>query len=141
MGNYVDSLGNVMNCQTEPIYDRWGWGDYWMCGDWITWHKMLMAECSLTQEQANLKVQQALSDRDLFGHEWFCQFDKDFREYFEAQGNDFGVITNVVNNLGDTAEDTSDALGDIGKYIKIALPVTLVSIALFYGIKAYKELR
>jgi len=141
MDNYIDSLGVPMDCNTVPNYDDWGSDDYWMCGDWITWHKMLMNVCGLTQDQANLKVQQALSDRSLFGHEWFCQFDSDFSEYFESQGNDFGVLTNVVNTVGDTVEDTTKGLGNLGKVLKVALPIALIAIAAFYGVKAYKAFK
>ena len=141
MANYTDSLGVPMDCNTVPNYDGWGSDDYWMCGDWITWHKMLMNECGLTQQQANLKVEQAWSERSLFGHEWFCQFDKDFREYFISQGESFDVLTSVVYNAGQGVEDASKGLGNLGKVVKIALPVALVSIALFYGVKAYKAFK
>ena len=36
MAEYVDSLGEVMDCNTEPNYDSiLPFDDYWLCGDWI----------------------------------------------------------------------------------------------------------
>tara|TARA_R110000824_G_scaffold178585_1_gene358368 strand:- start:2880 stop:3305 length:426 start_codon:yes stop_codon:yes gene_type:complete len=141
MADFIDSLGNVMSCDTEPLLDGWGWADYWMCGDWITYHKMLMANCGMTKEQALLRVEQELSDRGTFAHEWFCQFDKDFREYFQSQGADFGVLSNIVNNVGQGTEGITDNFGNLGKYLKVAIPVALLGVGLFYGYKAYKSLK
>ena len=102
---------------------------------------MLKDECGKTQEQANLIVEQALADRDLFGHEFFCQFDKDFRDYFESEGNDFGLISNTVSNVGSGVENVTEGFGYAGKVLKIALPIALIGVAAFYGYKAYKSLK
>ena len=77
----------------------------------------------------------------MFGAEWFCQFDSNFREYFESQGNDFGFLSNTTNNILNTTETLTYGLGDLSKYLRIALPITILGIGVYYGVKAYKELK
>tara|TARA_E500000305_G_C4004221_1_gene228986 strand:+ start:519 stop:950 length:432 start_codon:yes stop_codon:yes gene_type:complete len=143
MAEYVDSLGVVMNCDTIPNYDQSfnPFDDYWVCGDWITFHKMLKNQCGYTQEEANNRVIQLWNDRWLFGHSWFCQWDQEFRDYFISQGSDFHPLVNVTNNLLNTTENLTAGVGDLSKYIRIALPITILGIGLYYGVKAYKELK
>ena len=143
MAEYVSSLGNVMNCDTIPNYDQSinPFDKHWVCGDWITYHKMLKDLCGYTTEEANNKVEQLLQDRWVFGAEWFCQFDSNFREYFESQGNDFGFLSNTTNNLLVTTENVTSGLGDLSKYIRIGLPIAIIGVGLYYGIKVYKELK
>ena len=141
MADYIDSLGNVMDCNTEPLLDGWGWYDYWVCGDWITYHKMLKDKCGMTPEEATLVVEQKLLNRSAFGHEFFCAFDDNFVSYFESQGTEFGFFFNIVNGVLDTTETLTDSLGDLSKYIRIALPIAILGVGVFYGIKAYKELK
>ena len=141
MSEFKDSLGNVMSCDTEPLMDGWGWADYWQCADWITWHKMLKSECGLSTEEANLKVTTAWNSHGLFSHEWFCQFDQEFRDYFISQGESFSFLTNITYNIGVGVESATEALPSVGKYIKYAVPIALMSVAVFYAIRAYKILK
>jgi len=142
MPEYIDSLGEVMNCDTIPNYDNiLPFDDYWMCGDYITFHKMLMAECGMTEEQASLRVEQLWIDRNAFGAEWFCSFNEEFYDYFTGVGWDFPALTDITNNLLDTTENVSAGLGDTSKYLRIAIPIAILGIGVFYGYKAYKELK
>jgi len=141
MADYIDSLGNTMTCETEPLFDGWGWADYWICGDWITYHKMLKDKCSMTKEQATAFVEQKLTDRSLFGHEFFCGFDNNFKSYFESQGADFGFFFNITNAALDTTENVADNMDQLSKYLKIVVPVALLGIGVFYSLKAYKALK
>lgn len=36
----------VITPDSTPVYDGWGWGDYWGCLDWIEWHKQLLKKHS-----------------------------------------------------------------------------------------------
>jgi len=142
MAEYVDSLGNVMDCNTEPNMDSWSpFDDYWLCGDWITYHKMLVNQCGYSSDQALLIVEQKLQDRTTFGHEWFCQFEDEFREYFEGQGADFGVLSNTTNSVLETTEGLGSGLASVSKILKIALPIAVIGAGLYFGFKAYKELK
>ena len=143
MPEYVSSLGEVMNCDTIPNYDQSfnPFDNYWVCGDWITFHQMLKEQCGYSTEEANNYVSQLLHDRWIFGAEYFCQFDSNFRDYFESQGVDFGALSNATNNLLTTTENLTYGLGDLSKYIRIALPITILGIGVYYGVKAYKELK
>jgi hypothetical protein len=143
MPEYIDSLGEVMNCDTIPNYDQSlnPFDDHWVCGDWITYHKMLKAECGYTMEQATLKVEQLLTDRWVFGYEFFCAYDSSFKSYFESQGADFGWFFDVTSNVLDVTENVTDGVGIASKYLRIALPIAILGIGVFYGYKAYKELK
>lgn len=141
MADYIDSLGNTMTCSTEPMFDGWGWADYWICGDWITYHKMLKDKCGMTNEEATLYVEQKLLNRSAFGHEFFCGFDNNFKNYFESQGADFGFFFNITNAALDTTENVANNLDQLSRYLKIILPITILGIGIFYSFKAYKELK
>tara|TARA_Y100000004_G_scaffold163786_1_gene193429 strand:- start:689 stop:1120 length:432 start_codon:yes stop_codon:yes gene_type:complete len=142
MAEYVDSLGEVMDCNTEPNYDSiLPFDDYWLCGDWITYHKLLLNECGYSADQALLIVEQKLRDRAIFGHEWFCQFEDEFREYFESQGADFGFLSNTTNSVLETTEGIGSGLASVGKTLRILLPIAIIGAGVYFGFKAYKEFK
>ena len=140
MANYIDSLDNPILCDSTPNYDGWFIDNYWLATDWITWHKKLKEDCGYTQEEANAKISQAWTDRGTFGHEWFFQFDSDFRDYFEGEGMNFSSLANVVYTAGKGSENIISTAGSLTSILKIAIPAIVIGAGVFYGIKAYKEL-
>ena len=148
MSEFVSSLGNEMTCETTPNLDSWiPFDNYWICNDYITYHKMLMADCGMTNQQALDKIEQELQDRTLFGHEYFCQFDVEFRTYFEEQGADFGFLSNIIYSVGggasnvvDTLESGTSGLQYAGRILRIAVPIVLIAACAVYGYKAFNTL-
>ena len=142
MAQYIDSLGNEITCDSTPVYDAWGWwSDFWVASDWITWHKKLKEDCGLSQDEANARIEQAWLDRGTFGHEWFFQFDSQFRDYFEGQGIDFSIFANIIYSVGKGTEDVVEGVGSTAKILKFAIPFAVIGIGLFYGYKAYQEFK
>jgi len=140
MAEYIDSLGELILCDSTPDYDGWGSDDYWLATDWITWHKKLKKDCDYTQLEANAIIEQAWTDRGFFGHEWYFQFDTDFRDYFQQEGMNFSSIANIVYTVGEGSEEIVSTAGTLTKILKYAVPALVVGIGIFYGMKAYKEL-
>tara|TARA_B110000902_G_C14230749_1_gene558778 strand:- start:979 stop:1404 length:426 start_codon:yes stop_codon:yes gene_type:complete len=140
MAEYIDSLGELILCDSTPDYDGWGSDDYWLATDWITWHKKLKEDCDYTKLEANAIIEQAWTDRGTFGHEWYFQFDTDFRDYFQQEGMNFSSIANIVYTVGKGSEEIVSTAGTLTKILKYAVPALVVGIGIFYGMKAYKEL-
>ena len=142
MPNYIDSLGNTMTCETQPNFDSWSpFDDYWLCVDWVTYHKKLVNDCGYSNDEALNIVQQKLQDRRLFGNEFFCQFDSEFREYFEDKGADFGFFSSIFYNTGKGVESVSSGFAKAGSILNLAIPVAFVGVGIYFAVKAYKKLK
>lgn len=99
----------IINWNTVPDYDEWGWDEFWSCADWITWHKKLsehFGEKTATEiwNYAFEKTTNLSSNLD-------CNaFDSDFRSYVKSHGL---VVNNdlVTQAIGTTSDVLSGALG------------------------------
>lgn len=34
----------IITADSKPVYDSFGWSDYWNCQDWMKWHQLLVAK-------------------------------------------------------------------------------------------------
>ena len=85
----------------------------------------------MTQQQANAKIEQAWMDRGTFGHEWFFQFDSDFRDYFEGEGMNFSSLANIVYTAGKGSENIIKTAGGLTSILRVAVPAVVIGAGIF----------
>jgi len=118
-----------------PQLDGWGWGDYWNCSQWITWHKKNVE--ALGQEQANEKFIFYWDQQDTFSNPYnWCKYDSEFYLYFKNQGIDTGWLVSKlfvgVDTLADGLPDLGKGLQTTFKLSKYILPIALIGFGLAY---------
>lgn len=133
-------MGTMFQIQYDsvPQLDGWGWGDYWSCEDWVTWHQANVQE--LGQEQANQKFIYWWDEQDTFANPFsWCKYNSDFYLYFKNQGIDTGWLLSKVfvgiDQLAEGIPDLGQGLKNTFKLSKYILPIALVSFGLIYLFK------
>jgi len=121
-------LGNLaITFDSVPVYDNWGWADYWECADWMAWHKALVQKYGVSA--ANDRWMSAWQKNSWDAATNWCRYDPNFVNYMDSQGIETSNIisrlwtstTNVATNVGTGAE----TLSNVAKYV---VPVGLLII-------------
>jgi len=94
----------IINWNTVPNYDEWGWDDFWKCDDWVTWHQKLsehFGEKTAT-EIWNYAFEKSSSLSSTFN---CSSFDASFRAYYKK--HNLNVNEDVATEIWGTATDIS----------------------------------
>jgi len=151
-----------ITADSKPLYDSWGWADYWSCSDWINWHKALRSKYNL--DTANKiwvdawldGVSGAAGGRGIApGSNYVidsvplsCRtFDNGFREYIKNNKTLYnavysGIGAALAKPLGagsDVVEGVSSGIGNVSKIIKYGIPVVIVLATAYIGYLVYKK--
>lgn len=136
-------INDPKNWAAIPVLDGWGWGDYWDCDDWITYHKSYKAVLGQAAANDMFIKQFKLQTSDMSPFNW-CKYNSTFANYFSSQGIDVGnMISNLVvgtgnvatsvattaTNLGTAAENLSQGISNTTKVASYILPLALLGIA------------
>lgn len=151
-----------INADSTPLYDTWGWADYWACADWINWHK------ALKQKHGTEKANQIWANAWLEGvsnvgggkgtapgSNWAvdsvpldCRsFNSEFRDYIKKYPPLYsavypGATSTIVKPFGvatDIVEGVSSGVSSTAKVIKYLLPISIILITGFIAWKIYKK--
>jgi len=136
----------TITADSTPVYDGWGWDDYWSCEDWISWHKALKEKFG--KASADLKWIDAWNAQsiDASPYNW-CKYGTGFNSYVNKEGLPVTHLladvisggTKVGENLIDTATNASGIPVNIAKILKVAIPIVLVLAIVGFVIWAYKK--
>lgn len=151
-----------ITADSTPLYDSWGWADYWSCSDWINWHKALRSKHGL--DKANKiwvdawldGLSGAAGGRGIApGSNWAidsvpldCRtFNTEFREYIKSHKALYdavysGIGGTIAKPLGagsDVIEGVSSGIGSLSKVIKYAIPVLAIIATVYVGYIVYKK--
>lgn len=144
----------VTKWNSVPDYDEWGKDSFWSCGDWVQWHKLLKEHFG--SDKARYIWNYAYKQGTAFASHGNCRtFDSDFRAYasknnldiMEGTGffapilNIFGGALDFVDGIGDSISNIGQGIGKAGNVVKILIPVSLVGVGVYFGIRAYQNLR
>lgn len=144
----------VTTWNTAPNYDEWGRDTYWSCDDWIQWHKLLKQHFG--DEKARYIWSTAYAKGSMGAAHWDCRtFNTTFREYvtknkldtqssagiFSPVINLAGGVLDVFDGVGDFFSGLSKGIGKAGNVAKIIVPLALLGVGVYYGAKAYKNLK
>lgn len=101
---YIGRIGAIITADSEPQLDEWGWGNYWSCSQWITWHTMNVKKYGV--EIANNKMIQYW-DKQTFGAKpkMSCPIDKSFIDYFNQYGLTYNPVYNALRRAYNTTEE------------------------------------
>jgi hypothetical protein len=151
-----------ITANSTPLYDSWGWADYWNCTDWINWHKALRKQYSL--DTANkIWVDAWLSGVSVAaggkgtapGSNWAvdsvpldCRtFNSEFRDYIKNNQTLYaavysGIGGTIAKPLGagaDVVEGVSSGIGNLSKVIKYGVPVLVILTTIYVAYVVYKK--
>jgi hypothetical protein len=144
----------VTSYKDIPNYDQWGIDEYWSCSDWIEWHKKLKAHFG--KDKAKYIWEYAYSKGTLGASHLDCRtFNTSFREYakkndlntYESAGilggvlNIGGSVFDIVDNIGDAISGIATGIGKAGKIFKVAVPLIVVGAGIYFGVRAYQNLK
>lgn len=137
-----------------PNYDEWGNDTYWSCDDWIQWHKLLKAHFG--EEKARYIWTTAYSKGTMGAAHWDCRtFNTTFRDYASKNKLDTyasaGILSSVLNvaggaldvfdSVGDFISGLGAGLGKAGKVVKVIVPLAFVGAGIYFGVRAYQNLK
>lgn len=148
---------NPSNPDAIPLYNDnilkvWNWfKDAWNCNDWMTWYGAMKKKYGA--EKARNTFLTHWNDLATGSSAIDCRsFDTAFRDYMKKEGmldalysglgtiaKPIGVGTDVATSLGDAISDTGKGLKNVGKVLKIAIPVVLIVAIGFGGYWTYNH--
>ena len=136
------------NPNATPVFDGWGWAEYWSANDWLTWHRAMKSALGLDIANARFLTEwnkQGFAAAPLNAR----TFDAAFREYARANGFLSGLYGNaqwaspVLNTYGsanEAVDAVSETVGGAAATIRtigpILLTVGVVALAYLYFNKA-----
>ncbi len=139
----------LITAESVPVLDGWGFDDYWLCNDWITWHKLMKDKYGL--DYANTKLITAFESQSIGASGIDCRsLDGNFKQYAKDNGfydalftgiggllasgisagqSGSSAVTGGIENISDTAKDTT-------KYASYIIPIALglILLAITYAI-------
>ena len=106
----------MIKADSKPIYNGWGWDDYWTCEQWVLWHEELLKAHGLQEANIIWRNHWFVSANDT----WFptdqsdlCATNRTFANYFKAKGIDVsGPIADTFIDLRDTKDTFWDKFKD-----------------------------
>lgn len=144
----------VTSWNSVPDYDEWGRDSFWSCDDWMRWHGLLKQHFGA--EKARYIWNYAYKQGTMFAAHGDCRtFNSNFRAYATKNNLDtyagtgilgpvmnvFGGVLDFVDGIGDTISGVAGGLGKAGRVIKVILPLALVGTGVYFGVRAYQNLR
>jgi len=128
----------VIKASDTPIYDEWGWGEYWSCSDWLEWLKALIAERG--KEEARSIWVQAFDKQtaDMHPYNW-CKYNCDWTKFLLDNGIDaswllpkaYCGLSNIVTNTIGVGEGVTGTAKTLSRVATVAL----VAGGLYWGAK------
>lgn len=115
---------------SKPDYDSWGPDDYWTCDNWTQWHNELKKHFG--KEQADKIWTDAWNLQGGLEHDYnWCKYEGNFNAYVKAEKlNASWWLPNILNNLLDGAENTSQAATNVTKVLKWLIPTLVIAAAI-----------
>jgi hypothetical protein len=106
----------VINWNTVPDYDEWGFDTWWDCQDWIMWHKRLVEH--FNKPTANDIWNYAYAKSGSLSGNLDCRTtNNDFRKYVRENGlspyEGAGVFTPVLQGYGTASDLVSGGLDTV----------------------------
>lgn len=127
----------VITADSLPVYDGWGWDDYWSAGDWMDWHKKM--EKAFGIDEANRRFINAYQNAGTgaASFDWRT-FNSDFKKY--AKDNNFydalfdGIAGLIVKPISTgTSVINSITGGDWLKHVKyIVIVIVVLALIVIY---------
>lgn len=146
----------TITADSKPLYDTFGWADYWQCADWINWHKALVAKYGV--DSANKTWADAWLDgvstagggrgvapgsNAVFDSVPLdCRtFNSGFRDYIKKYKalNDavysgiggtivkpIGAAVDIVGNASNAVSNAGSTAENVTKTLKVVVPVVIV---------------
>lgn len=146
----------IINWNSVPDYDEWGYDNFWSCDDWITWHKKLVlhfGEATAT-EIWNYAFKQTTNLSSNLNCSSFNSAFRDYAKKHDLKPNKdiatqiFGTVTDVTTGaLDTTSEVASGVFGTVqsffgGANLKRTINVVLIVggvLGVAYVYKAFKK--
>lgn len=144
----------VINADSTPDLDDWGWDDYWGPGEWIKWHAAMKKKYG--RDEANYRLVKAYNEASMgaANYDWRT-FNTDFKNYAKKEGfynglfEGIGAIAKpistgvtVVDAAGNVVDSTTTGITRTAKILKWALPTAaglgLIALA-GYAISQYRK--
>lgn len=144
----------VTSWNSVPNYDEWGRDTYWSCEDWMTWHGLLKKHFG--EEKARYIWNYAYKEGTSGAAHWDCRtFNSAFRDYASKNKLDTyssaGILSSVLNvaggaldvfdSVGDFFSGLGKGLGKAGKVVSVGVPLVIVGVGIYYGVRAYQNLK
>jgi hypothetical protein len=132
----------MITADSVPVFDAWGFGDYWSCDEWKLWHKLNVDAYGAAT--ANNKFITAWNQQDAFASPYnWCKYESNFTSYFKGYGIDLGhIISDGVIIVGNAVEATGsvvDSAGNTASILKWAIPLAVIIALIIASMWAYKN--
>lgn len=143
----------IITADSSPVYDTWGFADYWNCPEWMKWYPTLLTK--YTEEQADYIWSKAWLDGVSViaggngtapGSNYLvdsvpldCRsFNSDFRTFLDQHPNLKGAVysgiggliakpigfgTDVVDGVITVGKNLLDTVSNTTKVLKYAIPI------------------
>lgn len=157
-----------INASSQPVYDAWGFGEYWGCAEWIKWYNELRKV--YTREESDYIWSKAWLDGvssisggngTAPGSNYIsdsvpldCRtFDSNFKDFLEKNPNlksavfsgiggliakPVGLTVSVVNGVVTFADNTLQTATTTSTILKYAIPILVIILFIFLIIFTYK---
>ncbi len=151
----------VINADSTPLYDSFGWADYWGCAEWIQWYNALKTKYNT--DQANYIWSKAWLDGVSVAGGGYgnapgsgevydsvpidCRtFDQNFKDFLASNtalksavytgiggliAKPLGLGVDVINTTTNIGEKALGAADKSATVLEYAIPVILILILLF----------
>lgn len=128
-----------ITADSTPVYDTWGWADYWSCEDWIAWHKALKDKYG--KAKADAMWLSAWNAQDSFEHDYnWCKYGASFNAYVNAENlpvthllsDVISGVTNIGSNVITGATNTSKTLKWL---VPVVLVIVIIGVLIYFGNK------
>lgn len=148
----------TITADSTPVYDGWGWDDYWEAPDWMTWHAAMKKKYGLNE--ANRRFIKAYHEASQFAANYgWRTFNTEFINYAKLNGFYDGLFegllglvgkttsgaTNVANKALDVTnaavDNAASAASTTTKIMKYAIPVLIAGVLVGGGVIAYKYVK
>lgn len=124
----------MITADSKPIYNGWGWDNYWTCNQWILWHEELEKEYGLQEANTIWRNHWFVPEND----SWFptdqsdlCATNRTFVKYFKSKGIDVsGPIADTLIDLRDTKDTFWDKFRDS---IDKIFDILIIFIVLYFA--------
>lgn len=146
---------DAITADSKPVWAYIGlFGDYWKCGDFITWHKELVKKYGL--EKANQTFLSEWENAPLINAGYDCRsFNADFKQYAKDNGfydalfsgiggligKPLSIGAGLVDSAGNVVQNAGDTFEKSSAIVKKVLPVVLIAAAVFVVVYGYKHLK
>lgn len=158
----------TINASSSPVYDSWGFGDYWGCNEWMEWYKQLRTvygekESNYIWSKAWLDGVSSVSGGNgtATGSNYItdsvpidCRtFNSSFRDFLSKNPDLYGAVysglggliakplglgVDVVNGVVSFGSSAVKTATNTGKVLQYAIPVVIAALLIFILIFTFK---